>query len=238
MCIRDSGFDRVAPRAVVREDGEADSSLLEQVVAAQASLEAFATIVAEPELLAREERRRLLQVASAAWRVDPTGRQAFANVSRAAAADVQKRVGVIATGTVNLISEVGDLPVSVRNDLDQEMTAQLRLTPDGPSILLGDAVPVVVPAESESTIGVRVNAVGSADVEILAVLTDANGQVVGDAATLLVRVRADWENIGTAVIAAFVAAALILGLVRNIRRSPRRGDAVPPEAPPEEVART
>ena len=222
--LPDPGYERAGLPEEAPEAGEASAALLSQVGTALDSLDRFAAIVAEPERVAVAERHRLLQVAAGSWRSDEAGRDAFANLTRAAAADFQTRIGVIATGTVNLISEVGDLPVSLRNELDQDVVARLRLTPDGPSILLGDAVDVTVPARSEHTVSVRVNAVGTADVEITAVLTDQQGHVVGESATLSVRVRADWENVGTAVLAGLLGLALVVGLVRSIRRSNRRRD--------------
>lgn len=207
--------------------GEIPAELLDEVLRARTALADFATIAADPELLVRDEQLRLLQVASAAWRADPGGRSSFWNVVRAAAAEVPTRVGVLATGTVNLISETGGLPVTVRNGLDQPITAQLRLTPQGPSIRLPELVPVELPAGSEVAVPVPVSAVGSADIEVDAQLVDGTGRPVGEPATLYVRVRADWENVGTALLAAVVAVTFVVGLIRSIRRAHRRRAALP-----------
>jgi hypothetical protein len=209
------------PDEVVAE-AEIGHDLLDEVVQARTALADFATIASEPEHLVREEQRRLLQVTSAGWRADPGGRSSFANVVLKAASDLPSRVGVLTSGTVNLISETGGLPVTVRNGLDQAITVHLRLTPRGPSIRLPEVVPVEVPAGSEIAVPVAVSAVGSADVEVDVELLDSAGRPVGDPATLFVRVRADWENVGTAVVAAAVAVTFVLGLVRSIRRAHRR----------------
>ena len=39
---------------------------------------------------------------------------------------------------------------------------------------------------------------------------------------LTVRVRADWENVGTAVVAGLLGLALVVGIVRTIRRGQTR----------------
>jgi hypothetical protein len=223
----DPGLARAALPGERVEESEAPREMLDQIVTTSADLAQFADIADDPALLVRAEQLHLLQVTSAAWRSDTTGRVAFLNAATAAATAVQLGVGVLSGGTVNLISDTGDLPVTVRNSLDQPITAQLRLTPDGPSLRLPDVVTVEVPSGSEVAFPVRVHAVGSADVEVLAELTDATGRAVGTPATLIVRVRADWENVGTAIFAAFVGLAFIIGLVRSIRRSSRRGDSVP-----------
>ena len=47
------------------------------------------------------------------------------------------------------------------------------------------------------------------------------------------RVRADWETVGTAAIGALLVVALTLGIIRTIRRGKKstRMDPVAPEAP-------
>ncbi|RAG74394.1 hypothetical protein DN536_31090, partial [Burkholderia multivorans] len=41
-------------------------------------------------------------------------------------------------------------------------------------------------------------------------------------ASLLVRVRADWENIGTAVVGLALAAVFVIGLVKSVSRGRRK----------------
>ncbi len=223
----DPGLARTGLPGEHVEEQEAPPEVLEQIATTSADLAQFAEIADDPALLVRAEQLQLQQATSAAWRSDTTGRVSFLNAATADAEAVQLGVGVLSSGTVNLISDTGDLPVTVRNSLDQPITAQLRLTPDGPSLQLPDVVTVEVPGGSEVPFPVRVHAVGSADVQVLAELTDAIGNPVGTSATLVVRVRADWENVGTAILAAIVGLAFIVGLVRSIRRSSRRGDSVP-----------
>lgn len=207
------------------EEGEVPADILDQVTRTRARLADFASIAADPQRLVLDEQRRLLQVTAAAWRSDPGGRSSFANAARAAAADLPRQVAVLPTGTVNLISETGELPITVRNALSQPISAYLRLTPEAPSLQVPTLVEVNVPANSEVAVGVGVSAVGSADIGVQAQLLDRQGRPVGDPATLFVRVRADWENVGTAVVAGLLGIVFLLGLARSIRRSRRRRTA-------------
>ncbi len=207
------------------EDGEVGPALIAETTAARRALADFAPIVEDPAALVREPDARLQQVLSAAWRTAPGERAAFAGDATRAVADLQTGVGVVDSATVNLISASGELPVAVRNDLDQVAAVALRLTSSDPALQLPAPVPVEVPANSEVTVGVAVHAVGSADVTILAELVNEAGARVGTPAALTVRVRADWENVGTAVLAGAIAVGLVFGLVRSIRRGRRRGGA-------------
>jgi len=218
----DPGVERLPLPEEEVEDGEAGALLFSDVAAARTSLGELGRTVPDPAALVAEPDARLLAAASAAWRPAPGDRAAFTTVATAAVADLQRGLGVEDSATVNLISASGDLPVTVRNDLDQPVTVTVHLTSDDPALQVPDEVPVQVPAADTSTVGVQVHAVGSADVTVLAELRTADGARVGTPATLAVRVRAGWENAGTAVVAAVVAGMLVVGLARTIRRG-RRG---------------
>ena len=62
---------------------------------------------------------------------------------------------------------------------------------------------------------------GNVNVEVH-VLPDAEGRDLAEPATFAVRVRADWETIGTAVVAGLLAIAFVIGLIRTIRRGGRK----------------
>lgn len=218
----DPGVERLPLPEEEVEDGEAGALLFADVAAARTSLADLARTVPDPAALVAEPDARLLAAASAAWRPAPGDRAAFTTAAMMAVVDLQRSLGVEDSATVNLISASGDLPVTIRNDLDQPVTVTVHLTSDDPALQVPAKVPVQVPAFGTSTVGVQVHAVGSADVTVLAELRTADGVRVGTPATFAVRVRAGWENTGTAVVASVVAGMLVVGLVRNIRRG-RRG---------------
>lgn len=205
-------------------DGEARRGLLRAVEHERGALLAFAQIVPDPEALVRPQDDLLLQTTSVAWRPEPDARSTFAVGSSRAVSELLGGVGVVDSATVNLISSSGELPVTVRNDLDQAVSVRLRLTSRDPAIQLPDPVPVELGPASEEAVGVPVRAVGSSDVTIVADLLNAEGVRVGTAVSFEVRVRADWENVGTAVVAGVIGVGFVLGLVRNIRRGRRRAD--------------
>lgn len=215
----------------VTDSTEASRLLLDDVAEHRVELSAFAAIVPDPVSLVRTRDERLLQVTSTAWRAAPEARATYAANARGSVTELTAMVGVEDGGTVNLISSSGELPITVRNDLDQPVDAVLLLDPRGPALQIPDtSVPIVVEPRSELVVPVPVRALGSADVEIVASLVSLDGAPVGESTTLTVRVRAGWEGLGTAIVAALVGLAFVIGLVRSIRRGRRRADGVPPAA--------
>lgn len=72
---------------------------------------------------------------------------------------------------------------------------------------------------------IPVHAVGSGNVDVDVVLYSPSGAVVGTGGDMQVRVRADWETVGTAVVAGVLVVLLVIGLIRTARR----GRRMPPE---------
>ncbi len=162
----------------------------------------------------------LLAALSVAWRDDPAGRAALVARAQQQADALADAVSVTPTTEegINVLSTSADLPVNVANALAQPITVQVRLRPDNPRLRADDAVPVTIPAQSEVLVRIPVHAVQSADVSVTVEVLTPDGAVVDDDASFLVRVRAEWEGIGTAILGGLLAIGLVVGIVRTIRR--------------------
>lgn len=167
------------------------------------------------------------QLTSVSWREDPAGRGAQIRAI-APTKEQLESIHVTTTSTINLISESSSLPVQVTNDFDQPVTVTVHL--DVPDIRLRAPAPVEVtlPASSTTTVSVPVEAHGSGNLDVEVTVTNAQGTLVGAADVLRVRVRADWENVGTVVVAGFVGLIFVIGLVKSVRDG-RRSKPVPPD---------
>ncbi|MCU1431271.1 MAG: hypothetical protein JWP95_376, partial [Actinotalea sp.] len=202
---------------------------------------AVAEMVEDPALLVAGLEAELLAPLSVAWRADPAGRAQVVAVSGALTQQLRDAVTVEPGPTYNVISRTGELPVRVRNSLDQPVTVTVSLQPSSRRLVADETVTVTVPARGEASALIAVHAISSADVTVGVTLRTPSGVLVDDRARFDVRVRADWEGIGTAVIGALLAIGLVLGLVRSIRRgrSVRRSapvDVGPDALSPEEAA--
>ena len=123
------------------------------------------------------------------------------------------------------------------NALTEPITVQVRLRPDDPRLRPDDAVPVTIPAESQVLVRIPVHAVQSADVSVTVQVLTPDGAIVDDDTSFLVRVRAEWEGIGTAILGSLLAVGLVIGIVRTIRRGRTARRAAPePDAGPDALS--
>ena len=129
----------------------------------------------------------------------------------------------IETGSsVLLINHSGDLPVAVANDLPVQARVTVALQPQDPRLRAAEPVETVLDAHSITTVRVPIQAVANGNVDLdVHILDEPGGRDVGQGASFMVRVRADWEDIGTAVVAGLLVVGFVIGMVRTIRSGRR-----------------
>lgn len=197
-----------------------------QLARVSATLErrtSLATIVPKPEALLGDLEAERLAPTALAWRADPDGRTALVEASVARTEALAGAVTVPQSTDLNLIASSGELPLRVANALDQAVTVDVRLRPSDARLVARQTVEVQIPAGGEETVRIPVHGVQTADVAATVELLTPDGVLLDDSTTLTVKVRAEWESIGTAIIGGLLVLAFALGLVRTIRRGRRRG---------------
>lgn len=195
---------------------------------ALARAEDFATLTENPDSVLDLFETTALLGASMVWRAEPqTQRDLLATLTGAAALDF---LSIEQPSTVNLISRGGDLPVSVANSGPLALHPVVSLQPADARLLADEPVPATIEAGQSATIQVPITAVANGNVTATIHLLSETGRDVAEPQELTVRVRADWETTGTAVLAGIVLLGFVYGLFRNIRsanvsgRHPRRHD--------------
>ena len=209
-------------RTDLPERSKVDSELAPTAIGAmrtaRTDLTAFAAIVANPAALTADADVAVLAPLSVAWRAEASGRAA---VVQGVVDDLTTRasgVSVLPGSGVNLISQSGTLPIGLSNELDQDVTVQVSLEPTSRVLVVDGAETVVVPARSEMQARIPFHAVGSGDVRVEVTRLAPGGAAVTAPTSFVVRVRADWENIGTAVVAGLLGLGFLFGIARTIRR--------------------
>ena len=119
---------------------------------------------------------------------------------------------------INFITDVGNIPVRVRNTLDVDATVTVVLRPDHPRLTVDDRSTETIPAGQEIDVQVPVRAIGSGDVEVTAQILTPTGAKISDDSSFQVRVRAGWEEVGTWIAAGLVALLFLSGIWRTVRR--------------------
>ncbi|WP_182112544.1 MULTISPECIES: DUF6049 family protein [unclassified Actinotalea] len=197
---------------------------------------ALASVAERPAALVGDLELERLTPLSVAWRDDPDGRDQVVAAAVARTDALRDAVTVRPGSDVFLVSTTGELPVVVENTLDQPVTVVVALRPSDPRLVADEAVTVTVPGEGQREVLLPVHAVQSADVPVTVELRTGDGVVLDDRTVLTVRVRAEWEGIGAAVLGGLLALGLVLGIVRTIRRGRTAARAAPVVAGPDALS--
>lgn len=127
---------------------------------------------------------------------------------------------VQASSTINLISQASEFPVHVTSSLPIPITVDIDVHSEDRRLEF-ETVSTVLPPNTTTTVGVPVRAVGSGNVSTRVEIMDPDGHIIGTGTNINIRVRADWENVGTAIIAGAFLFILIIGIIRSARRGTR-----------------
>ena len=212
------GVERASLPTRVADPSELQAPDVATIASAQRALVTFASIVHNPAALLDGVQESVLGPLSVGWRGDTASR---ASAMATLLTDLRaQRTGlsIIKGSNVTLISQSSEVPISVRNTLDQDATVTLRLKPRNSCLAVPHAPTVTVPAHQTVSFRVPFDAVASCNVVVDVSLLTADGTPVADSTQFTVRVHADWENVGTAVAAGLLALGLVVGLWRTVRR--------------------
>jgi hypothetical protein len=166
--------------------------------------------------------RALLRAQSAAWRADRSAGRAYAAHVVGQINALQANVHLVQPGPVTLAARSGRIPVTVVNDLDQQVTVRVGMTAV-PSVRLTlvQPGPVVLEPHSSTTLDVAADAPANGSVQVVARLLTPDGAPLGPPEAFAVQVT----GFG-AVAELLVGGALVLlsvALVVRIARAVRTG---------------
>lgn len=245
-----------APPAVERaplpdsgaSEGEITVAQLRALDRSRTDLAAFATVATDPATITRPLEPGFVTPTAVAFRAAQPSRVLAVQHAEQQSAAVRGTLSVETRTPFLFVAEQEDLPVRVRSTLEQDATVEVVLRPDDPRLRAPERRTVTIPAATrdadgdlvatETSVGVPVEGFGSGNVTVeVELVSAAQPQVrVAEPQEFVVRVRADWESVGTVVVAVLLALALVAGIWRTVRRgrSPRRlaGATVDQPAPP------
>lgn len=218
---------RTSPAATTNGGGELTHDQLISLEKTRDAVDRFAQVVPDPTALTTPINAAALAATSVAWRADPAGRTAAIGLFATKAAETTSSISVVSQSDFTLISSGSNLPIKVHNSLDQPATVTVSLSPDDPRLVAEEPVTLIVPAGSDATAKIAVRAVGRGNVTVTVQILGPDGSVIASPASIGVKVRADWENLGTAIVAGLLVVLLGGGIWRTIHRgrSDRRAPA-------------
>lgn len=182
----------------------------------------FEAILTEPAGLGYEQ--AVMRQTSGLWRSDEQGALALEREVSSQIATLTSRVRVATTGTFTLPGDTGRIPVTVANDLDQDVIVGIRLETDEQARLQSPAIePFEVEAGRKVSLEVEAKVVGSGTLPVRIQLTTPKGRPYGEPVTVQVRTTAYSRAAAYVVSGAFVILAFLLGM-NFVRRSKARSE--------------
>ena len=182
----------------------------------------FEAILTEPAGLGYEQ--AVMRQTSGLWRADEQGAIALEREVSSQLAELTSQVRVATTGTFTLPGDTGRIPVTVANDLTQDVIVGIRLETDQQARLQSPAIePFEVPAGRKVSLEVEAKVVGSGTLPVRIQLTTPRGRPYGEPETVQVRTTAYSRAAAYVVSGAFVILAFLLGM-NFVRRSKARSE--------------
>ena len=203
------------------DPGELSAGDAARIGQATVELDAFGSVPTDRAAALGSLPTDLLDLTSVGWRGYPDARSAAIDIALAKVTALTGSVSVVKSSVVNLIAARGEIPVSLHNGLDQPARVLVRLQPRNARLVATAAVPVEIPAGETASVKVPVHAVANGDVAVDVVVLTPSGALLMTGDRFTVRVRADWENLATAVVAVLLAIGVVIGIFRTARRGRR-----------------
>jgi len=211
------------PEITIATNGEETrAGAVTQLLADEAALTSFSSVLTDPAVLTELERVRILRVLAVG---EPAGGFLSAlEAHRTRTRTTLAAVGIEPSSDVQILSASVDLPVWIRNDLPWPITVTLGADPRDARLEMQSQTVVESPAQTNTRARVPVQArVASGEVDVVLRLTSPTGVSIGTTEVTRVIVRAEWESIGLVVLSGLVALLIGFGIVRTVRR--KRGVA-------------
>lgn len=233
-------IDREPLPDVSRSPGELSAATVNALADARNAAVAFAAVLEDPEEHLVGLDHEVLRPLSVAWRADDEGRR---DVVRTALADATARrsgLSVVLSERFTIISSTSQIRLALRSTLDQQATVRVEMRPRKACLEVGEAPMATVQPGAEQTVVVEVSANANCDVLVDVFALAPDGTSVATAGRFSAHVSPTIENVGTAVVGAFLALALLLGIVKTVRRgqTARRGARLAAQAVPGDESET
>ena len=220
-----------APSAVPRtiapyagQSSELPAYYFDRIKQAQETLTSLSTVLSDPTSLTEPGLATLMRAESMAWRFHISNGSALINSVESALTDTQNSIHVISRNDVILSGDTGSIPVTIANDLDQQVTVGLRLVGTPSARLDAQTVTdIVIEPGKRASVVVPVRVVGSESVQVAVQLLDGNDTQFGTSSAMQLKTTAysraaRWFTVGAAILLALMVLFDIYRRVRHRRR--------------------
>ena len=191
-------------------------------------LDRLGSVLADPAPVVQPFQQALLRAQSSAWRSQPeTGTSLLRSVRRELTARTDA-VRVLSEGRIVFSGDVGAVPITIANDLDQVVTVGVRLVGE-PAARLSSQPLEGIEIEPGRRVSVDLDArvIGGEPLSVQVQLITPEGDDYGTPGLITVASTAYARAAAWVVILAFVAIAVfvVVGITRRIRKARKAGAA-------------
>lgn len=225
--LEDPETDREALAATNVSSGEITSAQVDELTGFQASVATYANLAEDPDAVLDPTKSAARSALATGLRGDGAARDRIIGGINNLANQLAGSLSVEPTSTINVISENTELPLHVSSELPFSSGVVIRVDSHDFRLVSKGDVAVSLPGDGTTDVSVPVEARGSGNVQVEVQILDPAGNVIGPSQDAQIRVRADWENVGTAVIAIGLVGILAFGIVRSLRRGKKHGPVDP-----------
>lgn len=199
------------------------SRTLTQLAEAEKKARAVATLTSSPTEFTNALEVMSRHLVSAAFTNKPNARGDILTAIEDRAARLSRAITVETPSSLLLISDQPDIPIYLHSKLTAPANVVVDLVAQDPRLQTPGTVKATLEPGTRTAVAMPVNAVGSGDLKVRIQVSSESGEPIASSDVFDVRVRADWENVGTGVAAGLLALLVIGGIIRTIRRNRRHG---------------
>lgn len=219
----------------VASPSDVPADLVATAGSAYRGITALADATADPQGFSSALVDGLLRMLEMDRRADPAARDEQLVATLEGIAEVREGVGVPEGSTLNLISNTGNIPVTITNDLDVEVTVVVVLESRTAILRVDDRPQVVVAPGTAAQVLIPVTAISSGNAAVRLSLTNLNGERLTPVTDVKIRIHAQWGTMVTVALGAVVALLLLVGTIRTARRGRAETRRFPPSDPIEDA---
>lgn len=214
-----------------QRDRELPRTYLRALASMHTSINVFASILTDRDALVPQLERSLVLLESSWWRGRSQDRANRLVRERSYLADLRDAVR-IQPGNFTFSSRSGTIPLTVANELTQEVVVDIRLEPQTPRLRVEDVPPLTIGPQTKLQIEVPAEAVAGGPVVVDVSLRTPSGAAYGQPEQLRITITqygtvALWITVGAAAVLFLAAGVRVLrrahARVRRVRRGPRAG---------------
>lgn len=201
---------------------ELPAEYLAQVARVAQRIELFSSILDNPAGATEPFAAALLRAQSSGWRSEPEVGVTLLRSIRTEINQAIAQVRVLSSGNITFSGDVGRVPITIANDLDQSVTVGVRLigTPSA-RLSASDVTNIPIEAGRKASIDIDARVIGGEPLDVRVQLLTPDGSVYGTPAVIQVNSTAYARAASWVVIAAFIALAIfvLVGVTRRIHRA-------------------